>query len=139
MLAGKNQIRPDLTAFLPVVVLFVLAVVCVILVGVYAFSPANYIRTVEVAAQDVNGATATNYTPILEDDVDWEALSDSARADIARYAVNAAIEQAKQDGITTFNVMGLIRPQDQPIFLYISENNLYVYAKGEANLIPLKE
>ncbi|GHT78915.1 hypothetical protein FACS1894104_2770 [Actinomycetota bacterium] len=135
----KNQAKHGLAAYSPVLVIFVLAVVCVVLVGLYAFTPANYIAETETSTQNVSGVTATNYMPILEDDVDWESLSDGERADIARYAVNAAIAKAEQDGITTFNVMGICRPENQPVFLYSGGDSLSIYVNGEANTIPLKE
>ncbi|GHT79385.1 hypothetical protein FACS1894104_4000 [Actinomycetota bacterium] len=135
----NNKSKRSLAAYLPVLVIFVLAVVCVVLVGLYAFTPAGYINTTETSTQNVGGVTATNYMPILEDDVDWESLSDGERADIARYAVNAAINEAEKDGITTFNVMGLCRPEDQPVFLYSGGDSLSIYVNGEASAIPLKE
>jgi hypothetical protein len=135
----ENQTSRGFSAFLPAIVVVFLAAVCVLLVGLYVLAPANHISAMEVATQNVSGVTATNYMPILEESVDWEALSDDERANIARQAVQAAQAQAAKDEVTTFNVIGFTQAQSDSIFLFTGEDTVYIYTGGETIPVSLEE
>ncbi|MDR3052355.1 MAG: hypothetical protein LBU48_00645 [Coriobacteriales bacterium] len=135
---SKHEERRGFMAFLPAIVIFVLAAICVLLVGLYVLAPNSRISAMEVATQNVSGVTATNYMPILEENVDWEALSDDERATIARQAVKAAKDQAAKDGVTTFNVIGFTQ-QSVTIFLSTGGDTVYVYVGEETIPVSLEE
>ncbi|GHU68674.1 hypothetical protein AGMMS49983_21590 [Clostridia bacterium] len=125
-----------------ILIILTVAMIALILVIVIAKpldEKLSGISAIEVSTQNTGGVMSTNYMPILEESIDWAALSDDERADIARAAVRVARDQAEQDGITKFNVIGLSRPGNEPIFLYYGDESLFVYVNGEATVIPIEE
>jgi hypothetical protein len=117
--------KKKMVLIVPVAVLVVLAVVASLLFGQQLFNKTyeSNIATFRISTQQTGGVTSTNYMPVLAEGVSWEALNDSDREGTARYAVNAAIEQADKDSKQSFSVVGV--PADsagdmKPVFLYTS-------------------
>jgi hypothetical protein len=135
--ATKNRLKPAVWS--PATVVFIFALIFVIAIGFYTFGPARYIGATQVSAQEIGGAAVTNYMPILAEDVDWEALSDAERVNVARYAVNTAMAQATNDSAENFRVVGLSHLEKQPAFLFSGGETLFIYFGGEATSVPLSD
>jgi hypothetical protein len=127
--------RFKLAVWSPAIVVFIFALIFVI--AIYVFSPSRYIGATQVSMQEVGGATTTNYMPVLAEDVDWDALSDIERANIARHAVKSTIARATNEGIKNFRVVGLSHSENRPVFLFTGGDNLFIYLGGKATSIPL--
>ncbi|MDR0596472.1 MAG: hypothetical protein LBG50_02915 [Clostridiales Family XIII bacterium] len=108
-----------------IIIIAAVAVVVVLAVLYFAGVFNQYgsrILEIQVTQQSQNGAMATNYMPVLKEDVKWAELSDGERAGIAKYAVNASQARAKKDEANIFNIMGLSYVRET-IFLYDRDKN----------------
>jgi hypothetical protein len=91
----------------------------------------------ELRTQQVGGVATSNYLPILAPDVNWEQLSYEEREATARYAVNAAIEQAQTDAVPNFTVMGMTADESDWVFLYTGGEALSLIENGEPITVSL--
>ncbi|MDR1496506.1 MAG: hypothetical protein LBS67_06285 [Clostridiales Family XIII bacterium] len=124
-----------LAAAAVVVVVVVLWATGVVGVNQYASS----ISSIDKEAQSVNGASVTNYLPILAEDVVWADISDQKRAGIAKYAVGRALEQAEADQAGIFNIQGMSHAKDEAVFLYTSDGTVQVRVGGAiTETIPIE-
>ena len=111
--------------------LIVLAIVIAVMVAVRVHENRfdKYIDKVEVAYQDSNGIRTTNYIVILNPDIDWNTTTD--REGIAKYTVNAAIDEANSAQVRYFNVIGQSADR-KVIFMYVpSAGKIVLYEDGK--------
>ena len=132
----KNNPIVFLTMILTVALILVL--VAVLLFNVFTSTPRQSIANIEVTTQQSGGVTTTNYLPILADNINWHSLSDQQREDIARYAVNLAIEKSVEDNARDFNVLGMTSEERKTVFLFTGgSDTITLYTDDNYVLIPL--
>ena len=132
----KNN--PIIFLVMVITVALILVLVAVLLFGVFSSTPRQSISNIEVTTQQSGGVTTTNYLPILADNINWQSLSDQQREDIARYAVNLAIEKSVEDNARDFNVLGMTSGDRKTVFLFTGGADIItLYTDDNYVLIPL--
>jgi len=136
---NKKKSRTLLVVILVLAIAAVLAVVFVFGGSLFNFgSQEQNIARMETSTQQMGGITTTNYVPILADRVDWEAISETERANIARYAVNLAITEAEANGVRSYNVLGMT-PERKSVFLFSDgSDTIVIYVNDTFEVVPLK-
>jgi uncharacterized protein HemX len=122
-----------------VVVIAVLATGAALWYGGFldSFRYSGKIAVIEKHTQDINGAAAMNYLPILKENVDWNSVSAKEREGIARYAVGEVLKQVKAEQTGIFTIMGM--DQDRaPIFAYEQGGAIMIYAGGNVTTVSIK-
>jgi cell division septation protein DedD len=139
---GKLSSRVPIVVLFALTVLMVLAALAVV-VGLSACTQGSdqqaseNIATIKLQSQQVDDVTSVNYIPVLAQDVNWEQLSDEVREATARYAVNEAINQATENDISSYSVMGMTADESSWVFLYTGGDMLTLVVNGESVSIPL--
>ncbi|MCL2808221.1 MAG: hypothetical protein FWD27_08760 [Coriobacteriia bacterium] len=127
-----------------IVAIVAVLVLALVITGVLLFnSGSRYqknISTIETTTQQMGGATITNYITLVAENVNWEELSADERAGTARYAVNLVINRAQEEGVSSFNILGMSEPNRQTLFLYTSsgEETITLFVGDEQVPVSLK-
>ena len=132
----KNNPIVLLAMFLTVALILIL--IGVLLFQLFTSRPQQSIDRIEVTTQQSSGISTTNYLPILADNVDWFALKDEQKEEIARYAVNLAIEKAAEDNAKNFNVLGMTSGDRTTVFLFTGGGDMItLYTEDNYVLVSL--
>jgi hypothetical protein len=97
----------------------------------------NRIKSIETSTQSVGSVFVTNYEPVITDDVVWGDLNSDERESLARNATFAAIDRAKAESVTNYNVVGRYANDYQPLFIYSGGDYVSVYANNSSYQVPL--
>jgi len=103
-----------------------------------AGSMPNTVKEFTSSKQTSGGTTVVNYQTIVKADANWDKMSSKDRQKIIDYAFNQAKQQASDNGVTSYNVMGkgeATDSQTSPIlFMYDKDNNqVIIYVDGEVS------
>jgi hypothetical protein len=130
----------------PINLIIIAAIIVAVIVGILfangtlgAGRYADSIDRIDSVIQPMNGADATVYYPIIAEDVDWNNIDKNERDGIARYSVNATLEQMGNDQAGIFTILGQTQDQ-QPAFLYSpNQNTIQIFGNGAVEyVIPVE-
>jgi len=123
---------------LAIALAIVMVLVSIIVFQVLSPKYERNISGIEVATQQMGGATIFNYMPLLSEDLNWDTLTNEERIGTARAATKLAIDRASQEGVSNYNVLGLSALDRQTLFLCTSGDEVIVLYSGDGHVpVPL--
>jgi hypothetical protein len=127
----------------PIVVLAFLVAIAALIIGTQVFAPKfeNVLVSIEQNANNIGGASKTNYSPVLDSDIAWDSLSDSERATVARLAVGQTLEKANSDQASQFTITGVSEytGSRQAVFFYSGGDSVSLFVNDQTSTIDLEE
>ncbi|MCL1890784.1 MAG: hypothetical protein FWG00_01990 [Coriobacteriia bacterium] len=108
------------------------------LTGCFGGAPSE-VKEIKSQNQKVGEVPFTNYTAYLNEDVDWENLSDSRKQAIINYTFAEARKKIEEDGVRNYNVIGALPATEErnttPVFLWDREKDeVIIYSNNKERL-----